>query len=72
MQMQSLTKVAAELAEHLLTMRTGRMYKTSELDAIEQLAQHVLKEVSAARRGDSYDLGEMRGQWPVFNPHRPH
>jgi hypothetical protein len=70
MQMQSLTENAADLAQRLRTMSAGRVYEPSELDAAEQLAKNVLKEVSAARRGDFYALGEMTGQWPAFNPRR--
>lgn len=68
--MQQLTKYTADLAQSLLTLRNGRPFKTAEIDSIELLAQRVLKEVSAVRRGDSYEVGEMTGQWRAYNPSR--
>ena len=65
--MQNLTKEVADLAAHLLNMRTGQGSKTVELDTVEKLAQQVLTEVSAARRRATGDLGEITGQWPAFS-----
>jgi hypothetical protein len=64
-----LAKDAAELALRLAALPPDDFRKDSlALDAIEQLATRVLKEVSAIRAGRSRSIGETSGMWRAVQP----
>jgi hypothetical protein len=66
-----LAKQAAELALRLAAMPAdGSPNHAESLDAIEQLAARILKEVAAARLGRP--AGETRGLWPAMRPSSRH
>ena len=70
--MEKLAKEAAELALRLAALPTdGYRNDTPALDAIEHLAQRVLKEVSAARF-ENRNPGETCGRWRPMQPIQPH
>ncbi len=66
-----LVKQAAELALRLAALPAdGLRNDTQALDAIEQLATRILKEVSAVRTGKSYAVGEISGMFRAMQPTR--
>ncbi len=66
--MDSLARQAAEIALRLAALPAEGLRKDVQaLDAIEQLAVQILKEVSAARLGESRTVGESSGRWPVMH-----
>lgn len=68
-QVQQLAKQAAELALRLATLPPHASYTdTQALDALEQLAILVLKEVAAVRAGRHPAVGETCGMWPAMQP----
>jgi len=67
--MEPLAKKAAELALRLAALPPDGLSRDVELlDAVEQLAVQVVKEVSALRAGKSYAVGERSGVWRVVTP----
>jgi hypothetical protein len=71
--LEQLAKQAAELALRLAALPANGLRNDSQtLDAIEQLATRILKEVSAVRTGRSPALGEIRGMWPSMQPVQRH
>lgn len=61
-----LAKQAAELALRLAALpAAGLRTDPQTLDAVEQLAQKVLREVSAIRANASRTVGESSGTWRV-------
>lgn len=67
--MEQLAKLTAELALRLAALPADRLGNDSQmLDAIEQLANRVLKEVSVARSGSRLAIGETRGMWRPVQP----
>jgi hypothetical protein len=68
--MDQLAKQVAEMALRLGALSGESRKDPKVLDAVEQLAKAVLKEVSAAKVGDSYAVGEISGRWRAVNwPH---
>ena len=63
-----LTKDAAELALRLAALPADGSRGDAELDALEQLATRVLKEVSAARVGRNRSIGETSGRFRAMQP----
>jgi hypothetical protein len=64
-----LAKQAAELALRLAALPAdGLRQDALALDAIEQLATRVLKEISAIRVGRSRSMGETSGMWRAMQP----
>jgi hypothetical protein len=64
-----LAKEAAELALRLAALPADDYRKDAfALDAIEQLATRVLKEISAIRVGRNRSLGETSGMWRAMQP----
>jgi hypothetical protein len=62
--MEQLAKKAAEMALRLSALPAGRRPDSADLDGLEQLANDVPQQVSAARLDeDSYAIGEIRGCW---------
>lgn len=69
--MDQLTRQAAEIALRLAALPAeGLRNDVPALDAIEQLALQILKEVSAVRVGKSHALGESSGAWRAMQPLR--
>jgi hypothetical protein len=67
-----LAKHAADIALRLAALPADGLRNNFEaLDSIEQLALHILKEVSAARAGKSRTVGETSGMWRAMQPVRP-
>jgi len=67
--MDLLVQQAAQIALRLAALPPGGLRcEGPALDAIEQLALQILKEVSAIRVGKSRSLGESSGAWPVMQP----
>ena len=67
--MEQLAKKVAELALRLTALPADELKRDAEtLNAIEQLALQILKEVSAARVGKTYSVGETSGVWRVVTP----
>ena len=69
--MEQLAKLTAELALRLAALPPpdGMRNDTLMLDAIEQLATLVLKEVSVVRANrSSRSVGETSGMWRVMAP----
>jgi surfactin synthase thioesterase subunit len=67
--MEQLAKKAAELALRLAALPADGIRRDVELlDAIEQLAVQIIKEVSAVRAGKTYAVGERSGVWRVVTP----
>ena len=69
-EMQQLTKDRATLAESMRALGCGGALEAAEIDAIEELARRVLREVAAVRRGQSREIGEITGRWPAYNASR--
>jgi len=68
-----LAKQAAELALRLAALPAhGLRNDIQTLDALEQLAIRLLKEISAVRTGTSRSIGETSGMWPVMQPVQRH
>ncbi len=66
-----LAKKAAEIALRLAALpEDGLRNNQAALDALEQLATQVLKEVAAARIGKGRDIGESSGTWRAMQPIR--
>jgi len=64
-----LAKDVAELALRLAALPAdGLRNDPQQLDAVEELATRVLKQVSAARTGVSRSVGETSGAWRVVQP----
>ena len=71
--MDHLAKKIAEMALRLTTLPAHQYKDPQILDSIEQFARELLKDVSAARLGDSYAAGETSGRWRVVaRPPQPH
>jgi hypothetical protein len=69
--MHPLAQKAAEIALRLASLPAdGLQNNTQTLDEVEQLAVQILKEVSAARIGKSYSVGETSGMWRAMQPLR--
>lgn len=67
--MEHLAQKAAELALRLAAQPAEALRRDVQtLDAIEQLATQVLKEVSAVRLGKTYAVGETSGAWRAMAP----
>jgi hypothetical protein len=67
--MEHLAQKAAELALRLAAQPAEALRRDVQtLDAIEQLATQVLKEVSAVRLGKTYAVGETSGAWRAMSP----
>ena len=67
--MDQLAKQAAELALRLAALPPDGLRAHPEtLTAIEQLALQILKEVSAARAGNTRMPGETSGMWRIRQP----
>ncbi len=69
--MNPLAKRITEMALRLTALSPQQASEPQVLDAIEQFAKDLLKEVSAARLGDSYAVGETTGHWQAIRPPRP-
>jgi hypothetical protein len=68
-QVDQLRKDVAELALRLAALPAdGLRDDTVLLDAIEQLATRLLKEVSAARMIRTRSVGETSGMWRAVTP----
>jgi hypothetical protein len=68
---EQLAKQAAELALRLAALPAdGLRNDIQALDAVEQLATLVLKEVSAVRTGRNRTVGETSGMWQVMESAR--
>lgn len=68
-QVEQLAKQAAELALLLAALPArGLRDNTQALDAVEELATRILKEVSAARLGRNPAVGETSGMWRAMQP----
>jgi hypothetical protein len=68
---EQLAKLTAELALRLAALPAdGLRRDTHVLDAVEQLAARVLKEVSAVRSGTDLAVGETSGMWRAMQPAR--
>ncbi len=64
--MEQLAKKAAEIALRLAALAPGGTPDAQTLDALEQLATQILKDVSTARLGKpAYAVGETRGVWRI-------
>jgi len=74
--MEHLAKQAAEIALRLAAFPADRspadIQAIQALDAIEQLAFQIVKEVSALRVGKTYSVGESRGAWRAVTPPTRH
>ena len=71
--LEQLAKQAAELALRLAALPANGMRNDSQmLDAIEQLATGILKEVSAVRSGRTRAVGETSGMWRSMQPVQRH
>ncbi len=69
--MDQLAKKAAEIALRLAALpENGLRTNQAALDALEQLATQVLKEVAAARLAGSREIGETSGTWRAMMPVR--
>jgi hypothetical protein len=69
--LEQLAKQAADLALRLAALPAdGLRNDLQTLDAVEQLATLVLKEVSAVRTGKNRAVGETSGMWRVMEPAR--
>ena len=66
--MEHLAKKIAEMALRLAALPAPQSKDPQILDSIEQFAKDLLKEVSAARIGDRYAVGETTGRWRVMPP----
>lgn len=67
--MDQLAKQAAEIALRLAALPAdGPRDNSQALDAIERLAMGILREVSAARAGNTHAVGEVSGMWRVMQP----
>ncbi len=66
--MEHLAKKIAEMALRLAALPAPQSNDPQVLDSIEQFARDLLKEVSAARLGDSYAVGETTGRWRIMRP----
>ncbi len=67
--MDPLAKKTAEIALRLAALpERGARYNPADLDAIEQLATQILKEVSALRAGRTREIGETSGMWRAMLP----
>ena len=67
--MDQLRKDLAELALRLAAVHADELRNDVQLlDAIEQLATRVLKEVSAVRADKSRSVGETSGIWLAARP----
>ena len=70
--MEQLARKTAEMALRLAALPAdGLRADAQTLDAIEQLATQILKEVSAVRVGKSYAVGETSGRWRAYVPPPP-
>lgn len=68
-QVEQLAKQAAELALLLAALPArGLRDNTQALDAVEELATRILKEVSAVRIGRTLAAGESSGMWRAMQP----
>jgi len=66
-----LAKQASELALRLATLSGDRSREDSQaLDAIEQLAIQIIKEVSGLRLQRNRAVGESSGTWRAMQPIR--
>jgi hypothetical protein len=66
---EQLIRDSAELALRLAAIPIDRLRNdVVALDAIEQLALRVLKEVSAVRTGRNPVVGEISGKWRAMQP----
>ena len=69
--MDQLAKQASELALRLATLSAdGSREDNQALDAIEQLAIQVIKEVSGLRLQRNRAVGESSGTWRAVQPVR--
>ena len=69
--MDQLARHAAEVAQRLAALPgEGLRDDMRALDTIEELAQQILKEVSAVRIRKSRAPGESSGIWPAMQPIR--
>ncbi len=69
--LDQLAKRAAEIALRLAALPAdGLQHNHAALDAIEQLATQILKEVAVARLSKSRDIGESSGTWRAMLPVR--
>ena len=67
--MDQLAKQAAEIALRLAALPVdGLRSDVQALDAIEQLAHRILKEVSAVRSDKDHHVGESSGTWRPMQP----
>lgn len=67
--MDALAQKAADIALRLAALPDGGLRDdTPALDAIEQLATQILKEVSAVRVGKARPVGETTGMWRAIRP----
>ncbi len=70
-QVDQLAKMATELAFRLAALPPdGLRNNVNALDAVEQLATRILKEISAIRAGRDYVVGESSGMWRAMQPVR--
>jgi hypothetical protein len=68
-QLDQLAKQAAELALLLAGLSArGLRNDPQALDAVEELALRLLKEVSAVRTGKNRAVGETSGIWRAMQP----
>ena len=66
--MDRLAKLAAEIALRLAALPAhGSRNDIQALDAVEQLAMQILKEVAATRARANRSIGETRGMWRVVH-----
>jgi len=64
-----LAKEVAELALRLAALPAGRLRSDAQLlDAVEQMATMILKEVSAVRAGKTRSPSETTGMWRAMQP----
>ena len=69
--MDQLAKQASELALRLATLSAdGSREDNQALDAIEQLAIQIIKEVSSLRLQRNRAVGESSGTWRAMQPIR--
>ncbi len=67
--MDHLAKHAAELALRLAALPSDKLHHDPQaLDAIEEMAARVLREVAAVRRNAARPVGETSGMWRIVQP----
>ena len=71
--MDQLAKHAAELALRLAALPSdGLRHDVHALDAIEQLAARVLREIAVVRASAVRPVGETSGMWRAVGPAQGH